>query len=313
MRGTTAPGPSTTVGEKDLPPLFRASDHRALRRQSDTFWATRVQLLTLLLATGAATIADRFSNTATATAACVLYALTVLIEVRSTNRHSRAQWQANRDAAEALKSLAWQYMVHGGPFHSAVPDPDALFTERLEERLRELRKVGWRIPQPWGTAAAGGRDPAMSSGQITRVMREVRAKPFAARRDIYLRDRLLEQLVWHRNRALQAHRAAVRWSAATAVLTLLALATAVLKVMGIAAQWDLSGLLSAGAAAGVAWQEMRRHRPLAYAYRLIKQDLETLRIALGTSVTEQRWSQAVADAERLVLPSHTDWLVRFGN
>lgn len=195
--------------------------------------------------------------------------------------------------------------VHGarGPFHSGVPDPDGLFAERLEERLRELRRVGWEDSRN-GVRARG-------AGQITPVMRAVRAKPFAARRDFYLRERLLEQFVWYRNRASESHRASVRWSSVTAALTLLALLAAVLRALGVIGGWDLTGLLSA-AAAGVAWQEVRRHRPLTYAHSLIEQDLETLRVSMSRTVTEAGWAEAVAEAERIVSPQHTDWLVRFG-
>ncbi len=123
---------------------------------------------------------------------------------------------------------------------------------------------------------------------------------------------VMEQSSWYRNRAVRAHRASVRWSALTAVLTLLALTAAVLRAAGVIGGWDLAGLLSAAAAAGVAWQQVRRHGPLTYAHSLIEQDLETSRIAMSTTVTEDGWAEAVAEAERLVSPSHTEWLVRFG-
>jgi hypothetical protein len=185
-----------------------------------------------------------------------------------------------------------------------VRNPDALFAERLEERLRELRKVGWKDSR--GGAATRG------TGQITPVMRAVRAKPFAVRRDIYLRDRLLEQHDWYGRRAAQAHRASVRWSSLTAALTLLALVASALRALGVIGGWDLTGLFSAAAASGVAWQEVRRHRPLTYAHSLVEQDLETLRVAMSTTVTEDGWAEAVAEAERLVSPQHSDWLVHFG-
>lgn len=38
---------------------------------------------------------------------------------------------------------------------------------------------------------------ARGEGQITPVMRRVRAKPFAVRRDVYLRERLMEQHAWY--------------------------------------------------------------------------------------------------------------------
>ncbi|WP_055530510.1 DUF4231 domain-containing protein [Streptomyces graminilatus] len=302
---TGTPGPSVTLSDSDLPPLFRISDHRALVRQGESFRAVRTQLVTLLLATTAAMLAERLDSHIPAALAAVLYALTIAVGLHTARRRARAHWRAHRDVAELLKSLAWQYMVHGGPFHSRVADPDGLFAERLEGRLAELRKVGWVDDSRHGTRARG-------IDQITPAMRAVRAKSFAARRDIYLRDRLLEQFVWHREKAAQTHRASAHWSSITAVLTLFALLSAGLRALGVIGGWDLTGLLSAAAAAGVAWQEVRRHRPLAYAYALIKQDLDTLRITMTKTVTEATWANAVAEAEHLVSPQHTDWVIRFG-
>ncbi|MDC0766067.1 DUF4231 domain-containing protein [Streptomyces sp. HD] len=299
------PGPSVTLSDCDLPPLFRESDQRAVVHQGEAFRAVRVQLVVLLLATAAAMLAERLDSHLPAALAAGLYALTVVIGVRTSRRRARVHWVTDRAVAELLKSLAWQYMVHGGPFHSRVLHPEDRFEEQLEERLRELRKVGWEDVRD-GPHVRG-------AAQITPAMRAVRAKPFEVRRDIYLRDRVMEQHAWYKRRAAQAHRASTYWSAMTAALTLLALVAAVLRATGVISGWDLTGLLSTAAAAGVAWQEMRRHRPVTYAHSLIEQELETLRIAMGTTVTEERWADAVAEAERLVSPQHSDWLGRFGS
>lgn len=95
----------------------------------------------------------------------LLYALTIGIGLHTTRRRARARWQAHRAVAEMLKSLAWQYMVHGGIFHSHVANADALFAERVEERLREMRKVGWEDSRN-GVHARG-------EGKIAPVMRQV--------------------------------------------------------------------------------------------------------------------------------------------
>ncbi|MCZ4122283.1 DUF4231 domain-containing protein [Streptomyces sp. H39-S7] len=303
---TTTPGPSTTVGDRDLPQLYLANDQKALSRQSESLRATRTQLILLLIATATAVIAQRFDSQIAAGPAAVMYGLAILMGVRTSRRHAHAHWQVHRDAAEFMKSLAWQYMVRGGPFPSHVPDPDGVFAERLEERLLELRRVGWTESR---TAPQ-----IMATGQITPVMRAVRAKPFTARRDIYLRDRMLEQMTWYRNRSLQEHRAALRWSAVSTALTLLALLTAAVQALGLShGGWDLTGLLASAAAACVGWQEVRRHRPLHYAHALVEQDLEALRVTVNTTVTEDCWARTVATAERLVSPQHTDWLARFGS
>lgn len=35
-------------------------------------------------------------------------------------------------------------------------------------------------------------------------------------------------------------------------------------------------------------------------------------MAMTTTVTEEGWAEAVAEAERLVSPQHSDWLGMFG-
>ncbi|WP_060888220.1 DUF4231 domain-containing protein [Streptomyces caniscabiei] len=300
------PGPSTTVSDRDLSPLFQVCDEKAVTHQGESFKVVRMQLVVLLLATATASLAERVGSRVPSAVAAVLYGLTIGIGVYVSRRRARAQWQAHRAAAEVVKSLAWQFMVHGGPFPSRLVNPEARFAERLEERLSELRKVGWEDPRESVTE--------LGLGQITPRMRAVRAKAFAARRDIYLRDRVLNQLAWYGGKAGQAHQASVRWSGVTTTLTAVALVTAVARALGvIGSRWDPTGVLSAAAAAGVVWQEVRRHRPLTYAHKLVEQDLDTLRVTMTTTVTEDGWADAVAEAERLVSPQHTDWLVRFGS
>jgi SMODS and SLOG-associating 2TM effector domain 3/SMODS and SLOG-associating 2TM effector domain 1 len=298
------PGPRASVAEDDLPDLYVVNDRRALSRQSESFRAVRTQLTILLLATGTAMLSEPLQSHVPAAIAAFFYATAVFVGLHTARRKARTQWHAHRAAAEAVKSLAWQYMVCGGPFHDKVPDPDALFAERVETQLSQLRRLGWEDPRD-----SYGADDLE---QITPAMRALRAKPFAVRRDVYLRDRVVDQLTWYRNRAGQAHHAASHWSSRTAVLTLLALVSAVLRATGRLGHLDPTGLLSAAAAATVAWQELRRHRPLTYAHGLVVQDLETLRIVMATSVARDGWAEAVAEAERLCSPQHTDWLVRFG-
>jgi hypothetical protein len=322
--GHNVPGPRATIGNDDLPPLFRSNDRWAMNRQSEAFRATMTQLALLLVATVCATLADHFDSHALTALSALLYGLTVVTGVVIQRRRARAHWQAHRDAAETVKSLAWQYMVHGGPFHSEVPDPDGLFNQQLEEHLRSLRRIGWQEPthDPGSGPAPVGNTPGYPAGrhdpddprhpQITRTMRAVRDKPFTVRKDIYLRDRVLDQLGWYGGRAVQARRSAALWSALTALLTLLALAAAVVRSTGVLSGWDLSGLLAASAATGVAWLETRRHHPLSYAHALVREGLETQRAVLAQSVTEKRWPEAVSDTEHLMLPQHTDWLARFG-
>lgn len=290
--------------EGDLPPLFRVNDNQALARENETFRATRTQLTMLLLATASAMLAERSDSRVPAAMAALLFGLTIAVGMHTSRRQAGAAGYIHRVAAETLKSMAWLYMVGGGPFRTGVADPDALFVERLEGSFRDLRKMGWQDSRSTYTA--------LGSDQITPAMRAVRAKPFAVRREIYLRDRLLEQANWYKKSSARAHRSSVRWSVMTVGLILLAMVAAGLQAMGLSDSWNLTGLLSAAVAAAMAWQEARRYKPRAYAHSLIAQELEMLRVIVTTTVTEEDWADAVAEVEWLVSPQRADLLMRVG-
>ncbi|MEU9099038.1 DUF4231 domain-containing protein [Streptomyces sp. NPDC048361] len=289
----------------DLPGLFHHADTLAVGRRQSAVKLTRTQLS--LLVTGALAAAlpqvrvgQDFQLLSAVSA--FAYAGVLLTSFGAARRHAASHWQLNRSAAEFIKSMCWRYAVHGVPFDLASPDPDALFVTRVEEGLRELRKVGWRDPRDGAGAEA--------QGLITPGMRELRAKPFAVRKETYVRDRLIEQRNWYRRRQETSRRATRLWSTAITLLTLLALVFALLQSFSVAERLNMAGVLSASAAACLAWSEIRRHQPLISAHALVEQDLMEMHVAMENMVTERQWPQAVYETERVVSPQHTDWLAR---
>jgi hypothetical protein len=92
------PGPSTTVSDRDLPPLFHVCDQLALVHQGESFRIVRTQLFALLLATGTASLAERVGSRIPSAVAAVLYAATIAIGVHASRRRARVHWQAHRAA-----------------------------------------------------------------------------------------------------------------------------------------------------------------------------------------------------------------------
>ncbi|MFC9425191.1 DUF4231 domain-containing protein [Streptomyces sp. NPDC056987] len=297
----------------DLPVLFHHADGVAIRRQRQAVNATRRQLLLLVL--GAlltslpwhGTVGDSFQIVSALGA--LAYAGVLLVTFRSAGQRAKSHWQLNRSAAEFIKSLSWRYAVHGAPFDSGVAGAADLFASRMEAGLAELRKVGWEDPRE---NPGEGADPGQgATGElITPAMRVLRDKPFSARKETYVRDRLIEQRNWYHRRTVVSRRATTLWSATIALLTLLALLLAVLRTFSVTDSGAVLGLLSASAAACLAWSEIRRHQPLISAHSLVEEDLAAMHTAMETMVTEQQWANAVYETERIVSPQHTDWLVR---
>ncbi|MFB9393702.1 DUF4231 domain-containing protein [Streptomyces coeruleoprunus] len=290
----------------DLPLLFHRADEIAVTRQREAVQATRLQLLLLVLGAclaavpGGWRIGDTFQLAGALGASA--YAGVLLVTYRASRRRAKSHWQLNRSAAEFIKSMAWRYAVHGAPFDERARDADALYLARLEEGLGELRKVGWQDP----------RESERSAGRelITPAMRMLRGKPFRVRKETYVRDRLIEQRNWYHRRQVVSRRATALWSATTATLTLVALLLGTLRTFSVGGSPYVAGLLSAAAAASVAWSEIRRHQPLIAAHSLVEEDLAAMHTAMETQVTEEGWAAAVYETERVVSPQHTDWLVQ---
>ncbi|MER8085514.1 DUF4231 domain-containing protein [Streptomyces sp. NPDC094048] len=289
----------------DLPELFHHTDAIAISRQREAVNTTRIQLILLVVGTVPAALPWHVELGGTfqlVDAVSVLaYAGVLVTTYLSARRKAKSHWQLNRSAAEFIKSMCWRYAVHGSPFDTHTQHPEAVFANRLEEGLQELRKVGWADPRDL---------TADSGGLITESMRELRNKAFTVRKETYVRDRLIEQRSWYRRRQEVSRRATLVWSTTIAVLTALALVFALVRTVSAAQSFALTGVLSAAAAACLAWSEMRRHHPLISAHSLVEQDLESMQVAMETTLTERQWPRAVFETERIVSPQHTDWLAR---
>ncbi|MFF1894695.1 DUF4231 domain-containing protein [Streptomyces sp. NPDC058206] len=305
---TAIPGPlqSMVFRSEDLPALFHHTDAIAIARQREAVNTTRGQLFLLVVgAVPAGQPGDRrgggaFKNLAGNGAVGADGG--VVTTDSPYPPQAKSHWQLNRSAAEFIKSMCWRYAVHGSPFDTGTQHPEAVFANRLEEGLQELRKVGWVDPRDEMGDAGGGL--------ITESMRELRSRAFTVRKETYIRDRLIEQRRWYRRRQHVSRRGALVWSSAIAALTTPALALSLLQAFGAARSFALTGALSAAAAACLAWNEMRRHHPLISAHSLVEKDLESMQAAMETSLTERQWPVAVFETERIVSPEHTDWLAR---
>lgn len=293
----------------DLPVLYHRTDAIAIARQREAVTTTRYQLLLLVAGAALASLPAslKLGGSFQVAAFCSVLAYTgvLVLGYLSSRRRAKSHWQLNRSAAEFIKSLCWRYAVHGAPFDANVSErgADDLFTVRLEEGLRELAKVGWEDPR------AGDGETAAGS-VITTPMRRLRAKPFSVRKETYVRDRLIEQRNWYHRRTEMSRRATAFWSASIALLTVFALFFATLRTFSVADSFHGQGVLSAAAAACLAWSEIRRHQPLIAAHSLVEEDLAAMHTAMETTVTDAQWPSAVYETERIVSPQHTDWLVR---
>lgn len=292
----------------DLPVLFHYADAIAITRQRQAVNANRSQLVLLVLAAALAALPweGKLGGTFQLVGAfsALAYAGVLLFTLRSAGHRAKSHWQLNRSAAEFIKSMSWRYAVHGAPFDSGAEDPAGLFTTRMEAGLREAQESGLGGSARWGRDP-GGSGPTHHSSHADAARQGVQRPQGDLRQGPAHRA---AQLVPPAHGDLPSRHHALGVS--ITLITLLALFLAVLRTFSVTGSSAVLGLLSASAAACLAWSEIRRHQPLISAHSLVEDDLAAMHTAMATMVTEAQWANAVYETERIVSPQHTDWLVR---
>ncbi|WP_255948015.1 DUF4231 domain-containing protein [Streptomyces odontomachi] len=299
---------STEFRYADLPGLFQLTDRAAVSRQKDTLKWIRRQLAMLLLAATCSALPWRLpvgSVDLLALASAAGYVGALWYSWQATRYHHRAKWQLHRTAAELLRSQCWRYAVRGAPFGPEVVDPEGVFVFRLSKSLEQLRAAGWQAP-----VAETAPDPARDL--ITPAMRALRGKPLAVRREVYVRDRLMEQRNWYRRRSGESRRSLAWWQTLSTLSTAIALAAAAARIFGWGSELDLAGLASSIAASAVAWSEVRQYSPLITAHARVAQELSAMEVTLRRQTAESRWAADVENAEEAISPERTAWLTRHG-
>src|SRR5438105_7719663 len=127
-------------------------------------------------------------------------------------------WFDGRSVAESVKTASWRYMMRAAPFSSGSDEADGQFVRELGEILHARKDLTL--------------DPTKSTGpQITSAMRDVRRRTFNERKEIYVENRLLDQVTWYSNRANLHRKLAKTWFAVGIAAELIALVWAVVRVI----------------------------------------------------------------------------------
>lgn len=282
--------------DTDLPALFKAADRKAAEEQKRFL---RLQKTELILLVAAAVLSEpswssqNLNILALLGVACLLGA--ILARVYAAFTHPERVWYDARAVAESTKTLAWQYAVGGEAFRIDDRRSKARFIDRL--RALASRFEGLDIP-------AGGN----SDAQITSAMEGLRQRDFAARRQVYRDNRVINQQQWYSQKANFNRTRARWWGRGLLGAEILATVLGLLRGLGTF-DVDWAGIFAAAAAAILAWRQTKQHESLAEAYAVTSHDVAALAAKLD-GVSEEDWPTLVHDSEAAFSREHTVWLAR---
>ncbi|BDZ47087.1 DUF4231 domain-containing protein [Naasia aerilata] len=289
----------------ELAPFCAEADAAAAWHQRRFF---RIHLLQLVLVVAAAVVAavpiPGTTQLVLGVLAAVFFGVSLVLRVVMAQWNDESGWYAARRAAESAKSLCYRYAFGATDF----------------ERSRAEEEVEKRFIEEFGTLGADVLlvDEAPRGddySEVTEEMRRARALEFESLRRRYFGERIEDQERWFSSRAVHHLRRSRRWITFMLIAEVAGLALAVLKATG-QVPIDLGGfvgVMSALAAAFLAWTQLRQHSTLAASYRAQAVALRAYgrRLAL---LSEEEWPGFVAAVEGSLTAEHSRWqsLLGFG-
>lgn len=288
------PGASVMAAPFEFPDAFVASDTASLAGQQRFIRSTRVQLVLLVLASGAGALSWSLSDSwdGTALLAGIAFTAAAVFRIILIRQRPHRVWYDGRAAAESIKTLSWKYAVAGDPFVVGESSAEERFERLSKDVLASFDTLG-----PALTAA---------STAPTESMRAFRIKALGERRNAYAAGRIEDQHSWYERKADWNKKRARFWGSLMLILQVAAAVGAFLKGFGVI-DIDLFGLAGAAAASAAAWLETKQHHVVARAYRVAAQELEAIAKLMRQQETEEAWGRFVAEAEEAISREHTMW------
>ena len=284
------------MNPRDYPAAYLASDDTAVGLERTYFRLLRAELMLFVAASlvgilGAFPTIGKLRPLAIAAAIFVVGAFFILWRMR--RRRFERKWFQYRAVAESVKTATWRYMMEAPPFDT-TPNLETKFLATLD--AIQLDRLGAASPEP--------------GGQITDFMREIRRHPLEERKDVYLRERLVDQETWYAKKSVWNRQLAARWSTFTLATQALAVVLALLRVFYPMIPLSPVSFLMTVASSMLAWTQARRHEDLVEPYAVAGQELKELRSLLPKVGDTESFRRFVSDVEESISREHTKWLAR---
>lgn len=287
---------SDLVDPEDFPALYQSANLASLKGQTRFLRYFRARLLALLVASLGGVVAWRVGGISPGAAVGVLAFMCALaVEFLLSVEKPERLWYQGRAAAESAKTLTWRFVVGGGAFEASksLQLAQRQLIDELANLLQDLEGLNLI-------------DSDTSSEQISAKMISLRALPFDERKDLYKRGRIEDQRSWYAKKAVWNAKRTHSWEIVVIVCEFCGILFGTLNVFGVL-QFSLLGILSAIAAATVAWVQAKQHRNLSTAYAITSQELASIAAELDLVEGEEAWSSFVDHAEEAISREHTLW------
>lgn len=232
-----------------------------------------------------------------------LFAIGVLLTYFGASRQLEQKWFSMRAIRESLKSLTWRFALRLGEFSG----DDTATLRVFLDRAQEIEAAFPSIHPPAIVSTAP--DDTVVLSELTRI----RNLPWNAARELYLNNRLAEQIDWYSQKASDNERLANLLEYVILGLGIVGVLIGIVFVaLGLVAGLPIFALLSALIAAILAWGQARRYGGLVGPYRNTESELARIKTELKLASTAESFRSSTEEAERAISREHSMWLAQRG-
>lgn len=210
-------------------------------------------------------------------------------------------WYQARALAESAKTLTWRYMTGAENFELELASFDVV--AKLNNDLQDLTN---QFPELMKFM----KIDILRRFPITSEMGRIRGLHWRDRLDVYIKDRIIDQINWYSNKAEYNKKKKESWLRVTILFQVFSVIGCIFLIIYPTTSWNLVGLFTTITGACLAWLELKQYQALVQAYKTAAWELTQIR-SLGTSIADKsEFERYVLDSENAISREHTMWLVQ---
>lgn len=287
----------------DFPNYFQASDNASMKAQKSYLNITRIDLISMVLASGLAIY--NFQSTQSKLLVYIVSGLLLLLGLILTiilrAKKYEDIWYQGRALAESCKTLTWRFVCCSEYFENTLGIIEAKrrFVERIKELSDEFKELSSVM-----------NSKTLNLPIITDKMIEIRAYSLDTRKNYYIQNRIEGQKKWYADKAEYNLGKYNFWFWCVIITQTMSLISIVFLIVNPYFNWNFVGLLTTVSASAMSWLQLKQHQELKQAYTTATQELNFIVTLTDQLITEDSFSKFVLDSENAVSREHTLWLAQ---
>ncbi|WP_347453797.1 DUF4231 domain-containing protein [Acinetobacter thermotolerans] len=296
------------MNQNDFPSFFIAGDNASLQAQKNYLFLFRLDLILMCIAS----IVTIYSFNEIEFRKFIYYLVFFSIAgalitslILKIKRYEDI-WYRGRALAESCKTLTWRYVTCSEFFENTLSTSEAQqrFINRIKEIYDQFKDISKDL-----------KSKDISKSIITDKMSEIRLLSVEEREEIYLKERVRDQLQWYSSKSEFNEKKYSKWFWIVIILQLVTLCFAIFLIEYPESNFNLVSALTTFGASGFSWLQVKNYQENKEAYltatselNLILADYESL--DKSQLNRESEFAKFVLDAENAMSREHTMWLAQ---